>query len=99
MTDIQKAVVEWHDREWNTPRKSTVDIALKLCEEAGEVAGAVTKLRECRVGASTANIRDEIGDVLIVLEVLTARLGTTVGQCLEARWLTVRERKSSGYRP
>lgn len=77
----------WHDDKWN---KSDAEVALKLCEEAGEVGGAVIKRDEGR--RTDQDLRDELGDLLIVASVLASRLGTTLHELRHNRFLEVEQR-------
>ncbi len=74
--------------------KSGRDIALKLCEESGEVAGAVIRLDEKR--GTEDQIAEEVGDVLIVASQLAFILGTTLEQLRSDRWETIKNRTSKG---
>lgn len=76
--------------------KSGLDVALKLAEETGEVAGAVTRLNEDR--GTEDQIADELGDVLIVASQLAAILGSTLEQIRSDRWEAVIARSQNGRR-
>ncbi len=67
--------------------------ALKLAEECGEVCGAVSKMPEGR--ASQRDLEDEMGDVLIVLSQLAAKLETTLENLLEKRWTEILRRNEA----
>lgn len=99
---IEKAVLGRHDREWRNQDGSpkTLDqIAAKLGEEAGEAQGACIKLGEQRTDKDwQAELRKELGDVLVVVAVLAGRMGWTLDDLLLDRWATVRQRKSADYR-
>lgn len=70
--------------------KSGVDIALKLVEECGEVAGAVVRMDEER--GDVDKIADELGDVLIVASQLAFLLGSTLDEIRAERWRVIQER-------
>lgn len=66
------------------------DIGLKLGEESGEVQGAIVKLPEGR--KTEQDLKDEIGDVLICLSRLAAKLGMTLDELRIARWRNIEHR-------
>lgn len=54
-------------------------VVTKLCEEVGEVAGAVTRHTEFRDGRSwKPEVCEEIGNVLTILEVIALRFGSDI---------------------
>lgn len=86
-------VYAWHKGRFGVPDVNLV--ALKLAEEAGEVAGAVVKRGEGAVRPEkglttradwTRHLLDEIGDAGIVLHVLCAREGVTLDEVIAARF-------------
>jgi NTP pyrophosphatase (non-canonical NTP hydrolase) len=89
---VQASIVAHHDEEFG--RKSFLFDALKLAEEAGEVAGAAIRLHEGRTGARAQDIADECGDVFNTMMVLLddhgfdARevLATSVEKFLNRSW-------------
>lgn len=70
--------------------KSGADIALKLAEECGEVAGAVVRMDEER--GDVDGIADELGDLLIVASQLAFLLGGTLDEIRAERWRVIQER-------
>lgn len=95
---IQMEIVEHHDDEFG--RKPLLFDALKLTEEAGEVAGAAIRLHEGREGATAQAIADECGDVFITMMVLLDDhgfkpgdvLGASVEKFLKRTWPNVEPR-------
>lgn len=59
---------------------------LKTMSELGELADAINKRRP-------AEIKDGIGDVLVTLIIVAAQEGLTVGECLEAAYEEIKDRK------
>ena len=59
---------------------------LKLVEEVGEIAHGMAKGR-------SHEIKDGIGDAIVVLTILAAQLGFTVEDCIEAAWQEIKDRK------
>lgn len=84
----EKEILAFCVERWG--EKDLSDIALELCEESGEVAGAVVKLPEGR--ATLEDLDDEIGDVLIVLSQIAARRGTTLEELRANRFARIHAR-------
>ena len=59
---------------------------LKLMEEMGELASSIAKGRD---------VRDDIGDCLVVLNNLSVMSGTTLEECLGISYYQIKDRK--GY--
>ena len=59
---------------------------LKLLEESGELASGLAKNNE-------AEVKDAIGDILVVLTVLSLQLGINIEECLELAYLEIKDRK------
>lgn len=57
---------------------------LKLMEEMGELASNIAKGRD---------VRDDIGDCLVVLNNLAVMSGTTLEECLGISYYSIRDRK------
>jgi len=57
---------------------------LKLAEEMGELASSIAKGRD---------VRDDIGDCLVVLNNLAVMSGTTLEECLGISYYSIRDRK------
>jgi NTP pyrophosphatase (non-canonical NTP hydrolase) len=57
---------------------------LKLMEEMGELASSIAKGRD---------VRDDIGDCLVVLNNLAVMSGTTLEECLGISYYSIRDRK------
>lgn len=62
------------------------DGALKVCEEAGEVAAALNK------GQGIARLADELADVIIACQTTAVLAGIDLEPRLHARWEEVRRR-------
>ena len=77
-------VKQWHhDRnliDGTTDAKQFV----KLIEETGELAGNIVRGKD---------IRDDIGDILVVLINIAERNGTTLTECLEVAYDDIKDRK------
>lgn len=57
---------------------------VKLIEEAGELAGNIARGKD---------IRDDIGDMLVILINIAARDGHTLYDCLSVAWSDIKHRK------
>lgn len=86
MENIQKLVLEWaHERNLITPDNSFKQ-ALKLVEETGELASAIIK-------NDTDEIIDAIGDIQVVLIILSEQLGIDYNKSLESAYDVIKYRK------
>lgn len=59
---------------------------LKLIEEIGEIAQGMAKGRPLEV-------KDGIGDAIVVLTILAEQHGFSVEECIEAAWHEIKDRK------
>ena len=59
---------------------------LKLAEEMGELAGALARGKE-------AEADDAIGDMVVVLTILSAQRGVSIETCIEGAWQEIKDRK------
>ena len=94
MLAVQEDLAQWHPRKY--PDATDADVGVKLGEECGEVLQALDRIRYARVSADMQtlhkNLRDEIGDALIVLTVLCNRHGLDVQGVLMDRAEVVMKR-------
>jgi len=82
-TYIRK-VSQWH-RDRNLIEGSTdKDQVLKLMQELGELSDSVCK---------NEDIRDDIGDMLVVMINIIERNNLTITDCLEKAWNDIKDRK------
>ena len=86
LTDAMREVGSWELLAH--PSKPDSDHVLrragKLCEESGEVMGAVLKMAEGT--RDRGHLRDEIGDVLICVLALCFTAGIDPGEAFADRW-------------
>ena len=59
---------------------------LKLLEEAGELAAAIAKRR-------SADAKDAVGDVVVVLTILSTQLGFPIEEAIAAAYEEIKDRK------
>ena len=77
-------VVQWH-RDRNLIDGSTdKDQVLKLMQELGELSDSVCKGKD---------IKDDIGDMLVVMLNIDTRNGVTLSECLARAWDDIKDRK------
>lgn len=91
---LETQVTRFAEQQWGA--KTLAGCGLKLAEEAGEVAGACVKIPEGR--ATEEDLKDEIGDVLIVLSQFATKLGVTLQELLERRFQFIQQR-AAGNNP
>jgi len=85
MRDLVEKVESWADDRG----LSSCDPAkqmLKLMEESGELAAGIAKANE-------PLIRDSLGDVLVVLIILSNQLGYDIETCLALAYDEIKDRK------
>ena len=59
---------------------------IKLGEEFGELCAAIAR-------GKTDEAMDAIGDMTVVLTILSAQLGTTIEACQDAAWEQIKDRR------
>lgn len=79
----------WQIANWHHDRNlidGATDQAqfVKLIEEAGELAGNIARGRD---------IRDDVGDMLVVLINIMERNNLTIQECLGTAWNDIKDRK------
>ena len=77
-------VVRWHYDRNLIDGSTDKDQTLKLQQELGELSDSVCKGKD---------IRDDIGDMLVVMLNITERNGISLGECLEKAWDDIKDRK------
>ena len=83
MNDI---VLKWADERGLLKAENAPRQMLKLFEEIGELAGAMAKNKP-------GDIVDAIGDIQVVLIILSKQLGYDYEQCLVDAYNVIKERK------
>ena len=83
---MKNLILQWaNDRELLKPENATKQ-ALKLTEEVGELASAILKNKPFEQ-------IDAIGDIQVVLIILSAQLGYDYDECLRRAYDTIQDRK------
>ena len=77
-------VVQWHHDRNLIDGSTDKDQTLKLLQELGELSDSVCKGKD---------IKDDIGDMLVVMLNITTRNGVTLSECLARAWDDIKDRK------
>lgn len=84
MEELVNKIAQWH-RDRNLINGSTdKDQYMKLIQEAGELSDNICKGRD---------IRDDIGDMMVVLINIATRNDITIEECLDAAYNDIKDRK------
>tara|TARA_R110000803_G_scaffold41704_3_gene89569 strand:+ start:12161 stop:12487 length:327 start_codon:yes stop_codon:yes gene_type:complete len=84
LDDLVKATASWHrDRNLIDGSDDKSQFA-KLIQEAGELSDNICKGKD---------IKDDIGDMLVVLINIAERNGTTIRACLDVAYNDIKDRK------
>jgi|TARA_E500000318_G_scaffold30407_2_gene30184 NTP pyrophosphatase (non-canonical NTP hydrolase) len=84
MIDLINKVVEWHEDRNLIDGASDKDQVLKLVQEVGELSDSVCKQQD---------VKDDIGDCLVILINIAARNSTNLQECLEVAYDDIKDRK------
>jgi len=76
----------WHHARNLIDGATDKDQYMKLIQEAGELSDSICKGKD---------IRDDIGDMMVVLINIAERNNLTVGQCLQTAWDDIKDRKGT----
>lgn len=84
MEELVNKIAQWH-RDRNLIEGSTdKDQYMKLIQEAGELSDNICKGRD---------IRDDIGDMIVVLINIAERNDISITECLDAAYNDIKNRK------
>ena len=84
MIDLINKVVEWHEDRNLIDGATDKDQVLKLIQEVGELSDSVCKQQD---------VKDDIGDCLVILINIAARNSTNLQECLEVAYDDIKDRK------
>lgn len=85
MTDYANLIRNWSiERNLNTANPSNQ--MLKLVEELGELAEGMAKDRP-------DDINDAVGDMFVVMTILSQQMGFKIEDCIEMAWDEIKHRK------
>lgn len=84
MEELVEKIAQWH-RDRNLIQGSTdKDQYMKLIQEAGELSDSICKKRD---------IKDDIGDMMVVLINIATRNNLTITECLATAYDDIKDRK------
>lgn len=86
MVDLINNVIAWADDKDLLKPENSLKQFTKVVEEVGEVAAALAR-------NNRTELKDGIGDVIVTLIILAEQQGLTVGDCLQAAWDEIKNRK------
>tara|TARA_B100001778_G_C18598788_1_gene636146 strand:- start:15 stop:455 length:441 start_codon:yes stop_codon:yes gene_type:complete len=84
LEQLSNKVVQWHHDRNLIEGSSDKDQTLKLLQELGELSDSVCKGKD---------IKDDIGDMLVVMLNITTRNGVSLEDCLARAWQDIKDRK------
>ena len=84
VADYEKLIGQWHRDRNLIDGSSDKDQYLKLIQEAGELSDSLCKAKD---------IRDDIGDILVVLINIMVRNNLTIQECLSVAYGDIKDRK------
>ena len=77
-------IVQWHYERNLIDGSTDKDQVLKLLQELGELSDSVCKGND---------VRDDLGDMLVVMINIMERNGVSMVDCLEQAWGDIKDRK------
>ena len=83
-TNYEKLIAQWHHDRNLIDGSSDKDQYMKLIQEAGELSDSLCKDKD---------IRDDIGDIMVVLINIMVRNNLTMSECLSTAYHDIKDRK------
>lgn len=84
MKALVRKIGQWHYDRNLIYGSTDKDQFLKLVQEVGELSDSICKGKD---------IKDDIGDIIVVLINIAERNGITLEDCLEKAWEDIKDRK------
>ena len=84
MKDLIEKTSQWHHDRNLIDGATSKDQVLKLIQEVGELSDSVCKGED---------VKDDIGDCLVILINIAEREGTTLEECLAVAYEDIKDRK------
>lgn len=84
MNELINKVAKWHHDRNLIEGASDKDQFCKLIQEAGELSDSICKGKD---------VRDDIGDMIVVLINIAERNNVTIEECLLNAWDDIKDRK------
>ncbi len=82
--DYEKLISQWHRDRNLIDGSSDKDQYMKLIQEAGELSDSLCKGKD---------VRDDIGDIMVVLINIMIRNNLTINECLATAYGDIKDRK------
>ena len=82
--DYERLIAQWHKDRNLIDGSTDKDQYLKLIQEAGELSDSLCKNKD---------IRDDIGDMMVVLINIMARNHLSINECLSVAYNDIKDRK------
>lgn len=86
MTEKRKKVIDWANERNLIHEENAKTQFIKLIEEVGEMGKSLLKNNK-------EQLKDDFGDVQIVLIILAEQLGINLDECLELAYNEIKDRK------
>ncbi len=86
MTEKRKKVIDWANERNLIHEENAKTQFIKLVEEVGEMGKSLLKNNK-------GQLKDDFGDVQIVLIILAEQLGIDLDECLELAYNEIKDRK------
>tara|TARA_B100000900_G_scaffold339436_1_gene301905 strand:- start:473 stop:775 length:303 start_codon:yes stop_codon:yes gene_type:complete len=83
-TNYEKLIAKWHHDRNLIAGSTDKDQYMKLIQEAGELSDSLCKDKD---------IRDDIGDIMVVLINIMVRNNLTMNECLSIAYDDIKDRK------
>ena len=84
MEELVNKIAQWHHDRNLIDGGTDKDQYMKLIQEAGELSDSICKGRD---------VRDDIGDMMVVLINIAERNNTSITECLEVAYNDIKDRK------
>jgi NTP pyrophosphatase (non-canonical NTP hydrolase) len=84
LDELMAKVVQWHYDRNLIYGSTDKDQTLKLAQELGELSDSVCKGKD---------VKDDLGDMLVVMLNIAQRNGLSLRNCLEVAWEEIKDRK------
>ena len=81
---LMRKITQWHHDRNLIDGATSKDQVLKLIQEVGELSDSVCK---------GTDVKDDIGDCLVILINIAKREGTTLEECLNVAYNDIKDRK------
>jgi NTP pyrophosphatase (non-canonical NTP hydrolase) len=84
VAQLVKNIIQWHHDRNLIEGSTDKDQLAKLVQEMGELSDSICKEKD---------VRDDIGDMIVVLLNIAERNNVTLEECLDQAWNDIKDRK------